>query len=499
MKDALIDKSQDKLFYSFDKEIKKILKDDEEVILSDKIIKINKSNEHQERNILITTKNIYNLKNKKVQRIIPIKLLSGITTSLQSFEFVIHGSGEEYDYHYCSENKRIIIKFISMIYYSLVFKKIDLSLVDNVHLNDFVTSKYDKRKEITSKQNKTSLIDIDVYLFGNIKKKQKINWNFNGVAQLIKSQNTKIVYCDPNLNLNLIDLKIENFSLYGMFNDSLFGKICLGQYIPINQFYLIRCYNLNIEKFLIDIGLLLEFIVENFIFFPKLDFILKTNENYFLINNFQQFEGGYLFFHLNRYKIFSEEITQFYSCQIALIINYFHKKNINFCGMTPENFILDRNGNIKYINYEINNGKIENKDFSEKFEFQKPDEYNLIKDDWYNLGVFIYEMLMNIPPFYNKDGKLKFSKLISISDNAKNLLLKLLDKNNNNRINDISDLENDNFYKNINFKDVLENKIEPKIKPFEQISEEELNKEKYNISNFDMPDEDINDNEDIEH
>ena len=102
MKDKLIDKSQDKLFYSFDKEIKKILKDDEEVILSDKIIKINKSNEHQERNILITTKNIYNLKNKKVQRIIPIKLLSGITTSLQSFEFVIHGSGEEYDYHYCS-------------------------------------------------------------------------------------------------------------------------------------------------------------------------------------------------------------------------------------------------------------------------------------------------------------------------------------------------------------------------------------------------------------
>ena len=78
-------------------------------------------------------------------------------------------------------------------------------------------------------------------------------------------------------------------------------------------------------------------------------------------------------------------------------------------------------------------------------------------------------------------------------------MLKLLDKNNNNRINDISDLENDNFYKNINFKDVLENKIEPKIKPFEQISEEELNKEQYNISNFDMPDEDINENEDIEH
>ena len=45
MKDALMDKKQDKLLYSFDKEIKKIIKpEEEEVILSDKIIKINFQN-----------------------------------------------------------------------------------------------------------------------------------------------------------------------------------------------------------------------------------------------------------------------------------------------------------------------------------------------------------------------------------------------------------------------------------------------------------------------
>ena len=497
MKDALMDKKQDKLLYSFDKEIKKIIKpEEEEVILSDKIIKINFQNEHQERNILITTKNIYNLKYKKVQRKIPINLLSGITTSTNSNEFVIHGKNDEYDYHYESENKRIIIKFISMIYYSLLNKKIDFSLVNNPHLNKFVTTKIDK-KTIQTKQNKEYLVDIDIYLFGNIKK-QKINWSFTGIAQLIKSQQTKIIYCNPNLAINLTDLKIENFRLYGIFNNSIFGNVCLGKYLSNNQFYLIRCFNLNIESVFIDINLLMDIITENFQFFPTIDYIFQTNENFFFINFFKQFEGGYLFFHLNRNKIFNEEITQFYSCQIALIINYFHSKNMNYCGMTPENFLLDRNGNIKYVNYEIDYNKIKNNENCQIFNYEKPNEYNLIHDDWYNLGVLMYEMLMNIPPFYDKDGELKFSNLINISENAKNLLKKLLNKDKNKRIKNIKELEKENFFNNLNFNDVLNNKIEPKINPFEQINETHNSIEKgegYDTSNFEMPDEKFNYNE----
>ena len=68
--------------------------------------------------------------------------------------------------------------------------------------------------------------------------------------------------------------------------------------------------------------------------------------------------------------------------------------------MTPENFLLDRDGNIKYVNYEIDYNKIENNDNCQIFDYDKPNEFNLIHDDWYNLGVLMYEMLMNIPPFY---------------------------------------------------------------------------------------------------
>ena len=105
---------------------------------------------------------------------------------------------------------------------------------------------------------------------------------------------------------------------------------------------------------------------------------------------------------------------------------------------------------------------------------------------------------MSIPPFYDKNGELKFNNLIYISDNAKNLLKKLLNKDKNKRIKNIKELENENFFNNLNFNDVLNNKIEPKINPFEQINETQNSIEKgegYDTSNFEMPDEKFNYNE----
>ena len=55
--------SKDHLNYINDKEIKKIIGEDE-LLLSDKLVKINRFGLSQERIILVTNKNIYNLKKK---------------------------------------------------------------------------------------------------------------------------------------------------------------------------------------------------------------------------------------------------------------------------------------------------------------------------------------------------------------------------------------------------------------------------------------------------
>jgi 16S rRNA U516 pseudouridylate synthase RsuA-like enzyme len=53
----------DKLLFHEDKAINKLIKQ-EQILFSDKVIKINRHGSSQERNLLITDKAIYNLKKK---------------------------------------------------------------------------------------------------------------------------------------------------------------------------------------------------------------------------------------------------------------------------------------------------------------------------------------------------------------------------------------------------------------------------------------------------
>ena len=169
-------------------------------------------------------------------------------------------------------------------------------------------------------------------------------------------------------------------------------------------------------------------------------------------------------------------------------------------GFSPENFILDSYGYIKYLNGEIDTNLVKENNI---LILNKPYEYDIVKDDWYNLGVIIYEMLFNIKPYYGYDNILKFPSLISVSDNAKNLFKNLLTKNDNLRINNFEDLKKSDFFKDVNFDDILNKKVTPNIIPIEinnnlnntDIADEQKDKENYNVSNFEMLDDDYDDEE----
>ncbi len=92
---------------------------EESIQYSDKIIKINNYGFKQQRNIIITDKGIYNLKNTSLKRRIDINSIKGITLSKLSDEFVIHCNDEEYDYHYVSTKKKKIVEIIAKYYYSI--------------------------------------------------------------------------------------------------------------------------------------------------------------------------------------------------------------------------------------------------------------------------------------------------------------------------------------------------------------------------------------------
>ena len=477
---------EDNLNLVIDKDIKKMLLKDEEIIFSDIITKY-KAKSEQERILIITNLNIYNClpKNKKLKGKISISNLKGLTVSEKNnTDFIIHSNELSYDYHLKSSNRRKIIQILSMIYFINKGKKISFSLVQDNNIQNYITSKSD-RKKIESKMDSNSLLDVDVFLYGNLKKtkgKKKIN---SGIFSVVSAQKTEIVYFDETFAENT-KIKIDNFKIIKTLKESLIGKIYLSNFLINNTICIMKVLNTSkIDKF-IDFDNFLEFNFSNINFFPKVKFIFKTKENSFFVYNFSpDFEGGFLFYHLKLKKIFNEENTKFFITQIAMLIKIYQEKKI-YMNFKPENFFLDKKGYIKYFGYEINNNNLK-----ELKVYNCKNIYKIKKDDWFNLGVFMYLFLFGICPTFNKENKIKFPRIIKVSEEAKNFLKKIF----NDEIKNFDDFKNDIYFKDMDFKGIEEQTINIKFFPNEmdninnfytnnENDEEENIEDKINLFNY---------------
>ena len=110
--------------------------------------------------------------------------------------------------------------------------------------------------------------------------------------------------------------------------------------------------------------------------------------------------------------------------------------------------------------------------------------------DWWSYGALIYEMLFGIPPFFSENvekmyslitnSELRFPKKFKVSDDAKDLLVKLLEKNQKERFGingGFEEIKKHPFFKGMDFKALEEKKIEA---PFKPVLEDSLD-----VRNFD--------------
>ena len=116
-----------------------------------------------------------------------------------------------------------------------------------------------------------------------------------------------------------------------------------------------------------------------------------------------------------------------------------------------------------------------------------------IMSDWWSFGILIYELLYGITPFFNKDknrmyelietGELKFPKTIMIEDTikplkvseqAKSIITKLLEKNPGSRLgkSGLGEIKSHPFFGNLNFDMIINKKLKSPFKP--NISEDDL-------------------------
>ena len=235
----------------------------------------------------------------------------------------------------------------------------------------------------------------------------------------------------------------------------------------------------------------------------KSDWIVELKYSFqegdFLYLIMEYLPGGDLMNLFIKKDTLTEEEAKFYICEIILAIESIHNLNCIHRDIKPDNILIDKKGHIKLSDFGL--AKIADNIFKEDIINYKGNKHNrnfscvgtayyvapevLNKKgygkeiDWWSLGIIFYEMIFGYAPFCSKHTNevcykvlhfekfLKFPENIKISDNAKDLIIKLI-TNSNLRLgkNGSEEIKSHPFFKGINWNKIKEMKppFIPKLK-----------------------------------
>ena len=201
--------------------------------------------------------------------------------------------------------------------------------------------------------------------------------------------------------------------------------------------------------------------------------------------------GGELKKHLTESKRIDEDHARFYVIQIALALGKLHSKNVVHRDLKPENILVGEDGYIRVTDFGL--AKIlEGNEFANSFcgtqEYMAPEILNEVPYsfavDWWALGILAYEMIVGFTPFYtgaaNKGKMVNLIRrrsvhfpdpqrhTIEMSDECKDFISRLLDKDANTRLgsqNDIQEILDHPWLSKSDCNEILNKTVEAPMKP----------------------------------
>ncbi|CAA9999250.1 unnamed protein product [Nesidiocoris tenuis] len=237
---------------------------------------------------------------------------------------------------------------------------------------------------------------------------------------------------------------LKNFEFIKVLGKGTFGKVILCREKATQRLYAIKILK---KEVIIQKDEVSHTLTENR--------VLRTTNHPFLISlkcSFQTVDrlcfvmeyvnGGELFFHLSRERVFTEDRTRFYGAEIISALGYLHEQGIIYRDLK----VLEDNDYGRAV-------------------------------DWWGIGVVMYEMMCGRLPFYNRDHDVLFTLILmeevkfprTISSEARDLLSGLLVKDPNRRLgggpDDAKDIKNHPFFSSINWTDLYHKRIPPPFKP----------------------------------
>lgn len=214
--------------------------------------------------------------------------------------------------------------------------------------------------------------------------------------------------------------------------------------------------------------------------------------------------GGELFTHLRQVTRFPEERARFYAIQVAMALGHLHSKNIIYRDLKPENILMDEDGYVCLTDFglaKVIEGNALAYSFCGTPDYLAPEilveRGHSFPVDWWALGILTYEMIVGFPPFYtgqqnnNKMFELIKKKAvyfpdeqrhnISMSENCRAFISKLLDKNPANRLGTkggLAEVLAHPWFAELDHEKILAKRVEAPVRP-------QLSSNVFDVSQFD--------------
>jgi len=233
----------------------------------------------------------------------------------------------------------------------------------------------------------------------------------------------------------------------------------------------------------------------------KLHYSFQTPDKLYFVMDY--INGGELYFHLQKDKTFILERARFYAAEVTLAMEHLHTNGIIYRDLKPENILIDSEGHLKITDFGLAKEGIEGINgrtdtFCGTPEYLAPE---IIQGgpytkavDWWSLGCLIFEMLTGLPPFYDTDVQVMYTKKMTtvleipnyLDPTAKDIISKFLDKNPETRLKVAEDVKKHPFFGGIDWL-ALHNKTVnppyiPNVKSKDSIAMIDVNFTNMNIS-----------------